>query len=167
VAVKVGVGVAVFVGVAVGVSVGVLVGVGVKVGVSVGVLVGVGVSVGVSVGVGVFVGVGVLGRVIAKLSAFEVPPLGVGFTTVILAMLAVTMSVARIEAFNSVDETYVVVRLKPFQSTVELTTKLVPLTSRLNAALPTIVELGLRLTRVGTGLLMVSVKLAVAVWLAL
>jgi hypothetical protein len=56
-----------------------------------------------------------------------------------------------------VEETKVVVRAEPFQFTFDVETKFVPLTVRVNWALPAVVELGLIEVVVGTGLLIVNV----------
>jgi len=81
--------------------------------------------------------------------------------TVTLAVPAVAMSAARIEAVTCVEETYVVVRFVPFHLTTELEMKLLPLTVSIKPAPPAVAELGLRLVVVGTGL---SGTLIVKVW---
>ena len=98
---------------------------------------------------------------IVKVWALEVPPPGTGLKTVTLAVPAVAMSAARIEAVTCVALTYVVVRPVPFQRTTELEMKLVPFTVRVKAAPPAVAELGLRPVVVGTGL---SGTLIVNVW---
>ena len=82
----------------------------------------------------------------------EVPPPGVGLKTVTLAVPAVAMSAARIDAVTWVALTYVVVRFVPFHLTTEPEMKLVPFTVRVKAAPPAVAELGLRLVVVGRGL---------------
>ena len=77
--------------------------------------------------------------------------------TVTLAVPAVAMSAARIDAVTWVEETYVVVRFEPFHLTTELEMKLVPFTVRVKAAPPAVADEGLRLVVVGTGLLIVNV----------
>ena len=54
-------------------------------------------------------------------------------------------------------------RGEPFQSTVEVETKLVPFTVRVNWADPAVVEAGLIEVVVGTGLLIVKVSVALPV----
>jgi hypothetical protein len=97
------------------------------------------------------------GLTIKKGSEFESPPPGVGLKTVTLAVPAVAMSAARIEAVSRVEETYVVVRSAPFHLTTEPETKFVPLTVRVKADPPAVADEGLRLVVVGTGLLVVKV----------
>ena len=92
---------------------------------------------------------------------FEVPPPGVGFTTVTDAVPAVATFAAGTIAVSCVEETNVVVRGEPFQLTVEVETKLVPFTVNVNPPLPAVVELGLIEVVVGTGLA-ASTVLAVA-----
>ena len=91
----------------------------------------------------------------------EVPPPGVGLKTVTLAVPAVAMSAARIEAVTCVEETNVVVRFVPFHLTTELEMKLVPFTVSVKAAPPAVADEGLRLAVLGTGL---SGTLIVKVW---
>jgi hypothetical protein len=82
---------------------------------------------------------------------FEMPPPGVGFWTVTVAVPALATSAAAIAAVKRVGETKVVVRAVPFQRTVELGTKFVPLTVNVKAALPALVEFGAKLETVGAG----------------
>jgi hypothetical protein len=100
----------------------------------------------------VVVGRGLSGTLIVKVWALEVPPPGVGLKTVTLAVPAVAMSAARIDAVTWVALTYVVVRFEPFHLTTELEMKFVPLTVNVNAEPPAVAEDGLRLVVVGTGL---------------
>ena len=72
--------------------------------------------------------------------------------TVTLAVPAVAMSAARIDAVTWVALTYIVVRFVPFHLTTELLTKLVPFTVRVNAVPPAVADEGLRLVVVGRGL---------------
>ena len=81
----------------------------------------------------------------------EVPPPGVGLKTVTLAVPAVAMSAARIEAVTCVEERYVVVRFVPFHLATEPEMKLVPFTVRVKAAPPAVADDGLRVEIVGTG----------------
>src|SRR5262245_12201714 len=76
-----------------------------------------------------------------KVRALEVPPPGVGLTTVTWGVPAAATSAAVIDAVTWVPLTRVVVRLFPFHLTVVPVTKLLPLTVRVNppppaAALP-------------------------------
>ena len=80
------------------------------------------------------------------------PPPGVGLKTVTLAVPAVTMSAAAIEAVSWLALTYVVVREEAFHLTTELEMKLVPFTVRVKAAPPAVADEGLRLVVVGRGL---------------
>jgi hypothetical protein len=109
----------------------------------------------------VVVGTGLSGMLIVKVWALEVPPPGEGLNTVTLAVPAVAMSEARIEAVSCVDETKLVLRSKPFHLTTEPEMKLVPLTMSVKAAPPAVAEVGLRFVVVGTGL---SGILIVKVW---
>jgi hypothetical protein len=106
----------------------------------------------------VVVGTGLL---MVNVCGFEVPPPGAGFTTVTDAVPAVATFAAGTIAVSCVDETNVVVRDDPFHLTVEVETKLVPFTVKVNWALPAMVELGLIEVVVGTGLA-ASTLLAVA-----
>jgi hypothetical protein len=86
-----------------------------------------------------------------KLCALDVPPPGDGFTTVMLAVPAAAMSAAVIAAVNRVLLTKVVVRADPFHFTVEVLTKLLPLTVSVKAAPPAVADAGLRLVIMGAG----------------
>lgn len=92
-----------------------------------------------------------------KLTAFDVPPPGVGVTTVTLAVPTLAMSVAGIAAVNCVALTKVVVRGLPFHCTVEPLTKLLPLTVKVKAAPPAVAPFGFKLVIEGRGLLMANV----------
>src|SRR5215469_12680500 len=87
-----------------------------------------------------------------KNTAFEVPPPGLGLTTVTEAVPAVAMSEAGTLAVNCELLTKVVLSGLPFQSTVAPETKPVPLTVSLNPAPPGLTASGTKgwLTR-GTG----------------
>src|SRR5438445_6559547 len=93
----------------------------------------------------------------------EVPPPGAGLTTVTLAVPAAAMSVAGIVAVSCVGETNVVARAAPFQFTVEVLTKLPPLTVSVAAGPPAVAPDGLIPPRTGTRLF--TVVLAVALLL--
>jgi hypothetical protein len=79
---------------------------------------------------------------IVKVAAFDVPPPGVGLKTVTLAVPADAISEARMEAVSRVEERYVVVLACPFHWTVELDSKLLPVTVRVKAEPPAVVEEG-------------------------
>jgi hypothetical protein len=97
------------------------------------------------------------GLLIVKLCPLEVPPPGVGLKTVTVAVPAVAMSAAVIAAVNCVLLTNVVVRLDPFQRTVEVLRKLVPLAVSVNATPPAVALVGEIEVSEGRGLLMVKV----------
>jgi hypothetical protein len=104
----------------------------------------------------VVIGVG-LSAVIVNVCAFDVPPPGVGFVTVIDAVPGVARSEVKIEALNSVALTKVVVLADPLKLTAELATKFVPFTVIVNPVEPSITDVGEILVVVGTGLVIVSV----------
>ncbi len=102
-----------------------------------------------------------LGALMVNVRAFEVPPPGVGFTTVTGTVPWVTMSLAGIAAVTWPAFTNVVVRATPFQRTCEVATKLLPFTVSVNAAPPAAVLGGASDVSPGTGFaaaLMVNVK---------
>jgi len=92
-----------------------------------------------------------LKSVIVNVSAFDVPPPGVGFTTVIAAVPELAMSAAVIAAVNEVALTNVVVRGLPFHCAVEPLMKFVPVNVSVNAAPPAPVNVGEIAVSVGTG----------------
>jgi hypothetical protein len=98
---------------------------------------------------------------IVKVNPFDVPPPGVGLTTVTDAFPAVAMLLAATEAVNFVPLTYVVVSPVPFHCIVEVETKFVPVTVKVNAAPPAVALEGESLLSVGTGLTPVPFKLTV------
>jgi len=98
---------------------------------------------------------GVLG--IVNVCALDVPPPGLGLTTVIDAVPAVATRDAGTVAASWVEETKLVARGAPFQFTVEVETKLVPFTVKMKSALPAAIQVGLIEVVVGTGLLIVNV----------
>ena len=81
-------------------------------------------------------GGGAEGGEMVKLKAFDEPPPGVGLLTVMLAVLAETMSLAGMEAVSFVALLKVVVRSDPFHRTVAPETKLEPLTVRAKPGSP-------------------------------
>lgn len=82
----------------------------------------------------------------------DVPPPGVGLRTLTEAVPLAAMSDAVMTAVSRVAETKVVVRLDPFQRTVEVGTKPAPSTVMTKLPPPTIVELGSMPAIEGTGL---------------
>jgi hypothetical protein len=94
---------------------------------------------------------------IVNVCAFDVPPPGVGFTTVMEAVPPVAIRDAGTVAVSCVEETNVVVSAVAFHFTVEVETKFVPLTVKVNCGLPAVAQVGLIAVVVGTGLLMVNV----------
>jgi hypothetical protein len=105
------------------------------------------------------VSVGAAGA-IGKVNVAEVPPPGAGVTTVTGTLAAAAMSAAVIAVVSCVALTNVVVRALPFQFTVEPFTKLVPFAVSVKAVPPAIAPAGLKLVRVGAGLL--TAKLSAA-----
>ena len=79
------------------------------------------------------------------------PPPGDGVETVTLAVPAVAMSAAEIDARSCVALKNVVGRSAPFHRTIDDGTKLLPLTVRLNAAVPAVTEAGESDVATGTG----------------
>jgi hypothetical protein len=94
---------------------------------------------------------------IVNVCALDVPPPGVRFTTVIEAVPEVAIRAAVTVAVSCVDETNVVPRVVPFQFTVEVETKFVPFTVKVNCGPPAVPQVGLIELVVGTGLLIVNV----------
>ena len=86
-----------------------------------------------------------------------------GLTTVTEAVPAVVTSEAWTTAVTSVEDTNVVVRAEPFQSTAAPDTKPVPVTVKVNAALPARTEDGERLVRCAAVAVSVKLPLLVAV----
>ena len=100
---------------------------------------------------------------IVNVCTLDVPPPGLGFTTVIDAVPAVATREAGTVAVSCVEETKLVARGAPFHFTVEVETNFVPFTVKLKSALPAVVQVGLIEVVVGTGLLMVITSVAVPV----
>ena len=98
-----------------------------------------------------------IGLSIVNVSGADVPPPGAGLVTVTMAVPAVAMSAAVIMAVTFVAFTKVLVRLDPFQFTIDVETKLVPVTVRVKAAPPAVVLLGESAVAVGLGLSTVNV----------
>jgi hypothetical protein len=93
----------------------------------------------------------------------ELDKLFPGLATVTLAVPAVAMSLAGIEAVNCVPLTKVVERPEAFHLTVESFTKLEPFTVRVKAGPPELAEVGLILVSAGTTAAIASVNCLVAV----
>ena len=87
----------------------------------------------------------------------DVPPPGVAFMTVTLAVPAVAISAAVIAAVNCVALTNVVVLAAPLNFTTDVDTKPVPFTVRVKAAPPAVALVGEREVSIGAGLLMVKI----------
>lgn len=94
---------------------------------------------------------------IVNVAAFDVPPPGAGLETVTLAVPGLAISAAAMAAVNCVPLTKVVVRFEPFHCTVEVATKLLPLTVSTKAAPNAVALFGLRVETAGTGLLIVVI----------
>jgi hypothetical protein len=97
------------------------------------------------------------GLLIVNVCAFEVPPPGVGFTTVMEAVPAVAMSAAVIVAVSWVEETNVVDLAEPLKSTVDDAINPVPCTVSRRLVPPAVVEVGLIEVVAGVGFTSVSV----------
>jgi hypothetical protein len=96
------------------------------------------------------------GLFIVSVCAFDVPPPGVGLTTVIDAVPPTAMSAAGTVAVSCVDEANVVAKATPLKLTVDDAIKFVPVTVRMKDKPPAVVDAGLMETVVGTGLLYVA-----------
>jgi len=88
---------------------------------------------------------------IVNVTAFDVPPHGL--TTVIEAVPALAMLLAGTVAVSCIEETNVVVNAAPFQFTVEVETKFVPLTVNVNCISPAEAQVGLRELMAGAALI--------------
>jgi hypothetical protein len=97
------------------------------------------------------------GLLMAKITAPEVPPPGVGLETVTLAVPVLEISPAGTCAVTCVVLTNVVVSAVPFQFTAAPVTKPVPVAVNVKAAPPTVVLVGDSDVSVGTALLMPNV----------
>ena len=85
--------------------------------------------------------------------AADVPPPGAGFNTVTCAVPAVATSAAAMDAVRRVALTKLVLRLAPFQRTVEPAMKFEPSTVRVKPALPAVALAGAIEDSSGNGLL--------------
>ena len=90
----------------------------------------------------VIAGAGFDAALTLKLIEFDVPPPGVGFVTLTAGMLAVAISLARIEAINVVAFTNVVAFGAPPKFTVEVEIKFAPVTVNVNPAEPAVAPVG-------------------------
>src|SRR5450755_4323859 len=106
----------------------------------------------------VMVGTGLFATVIAKLTAFEVPPTGAGFATVTGGVPTAVTSPARTCAVNFVALTNVVVLALSLKFTTDVVTKFVPFTVNVKAPEPAVALFGCNVVIVGTGLF--TVKMA-------
>jgi len=97
------------------------------------------------------------GGAMVNAAAFELPS---GFETVIDAGPGDRISVNGTAALNCPDETNIVGRVRPFQWTVELVTKLLPLTFKVKLFPPASIPPGCSAFITGNGGLMVKVELA-------
>jgi hypothetical protein len=100
------------------------------------------------------------GLVTLKLTPAEVPPPGAGLVTVTGNVPTVAISAVVIAAVTWVELTKVVILADPLKFTVAPLTKFVPVTVRVNAAPPAVALEGERAVIAGTGLLTVSVWVA-------
>ena len=89
--------------------------------------------------------------VIVNVTEFEVPPPGDGLRTMTAALPALAMSVAEIDAVSWLALTNVVERFEPFQRTMDVEMKLLPLTVSVKPVPPAVAEVGLMLVMLGTG----------------
>ena len=103
------------------------------------------------------VSVGPAAALIVKERFADVPPPGAGFVTVTVAVPAVAISAAMIDAVSCVALTNAVVLAVPLNFTTDVDTKPVPFTVRVKAAPPAVAPVGEREVSVGAGLLMVKV----------
>jgi len=100
---------------------------------------------------------------IVNVCAFDVPPPGLGFTTVTDTVPAVATREAGTVTVSCVEEEDVGVRLVPPKLTTEPETKLVPVTVNVKSMLPAVTQFGLIEVVVGSPFLMVITSVAVPV----
>jgi hypothetical protein len=94
--------------------------------------------------------------VIVIVTALDVAPQGLGFTTVIEAVPLVAIREAGTVAVSWVEETNVVVSAVAFHFTVEVETKFVPFTVKVNCGPPGATQLGLSELMVGAALIVIT-----------
>jgi hypothetical protein len=99
---------------------------------------------------------------IVSVTAVDVAPQGLGFTTVIEAVPALAIREAGTVAVSCVEETYVVASAVPFQFTVEVETKFVPFTVNVNGGPPGVTQAG-SIELIAGAALIVMTRVAVAV----
>jgi hypothetical protein len=97
---------------------------------------------------------------IVNVCAFDVPPHGL--TTVMEAVPAVAIKEAGTVTVSCVEETNVVVSAVPFHFTVEVETKFVPFTVKVNCGPPGVAQFGLSVLIVGVAPIVIT-NVAVAV----
>jgi hypothetical protein len=97
--------------------------------------------------------------VMVKLVVAEVPPPGAGVITLIATMRGVVKSAAEMPARSCVALTNVVGRSVPSQRTLEVGTKLLPVTVSVSPPVPAAAVVGDRLLATGVGALMEKLKL--------
>ena len=100
---------------------------------------------------------------IVNVCAFDVPPPGLGFTTVTDTVPAVATREAGTVTVSCVEEEDVGVRLVPPKLTTEPETKLVPVTVNVKSMLPAVTQFGLIEVVVSSPFLMVITSVAVPV----
>lgn len=98
------------------------------------------------------------GKAAVKFKEPEMPPAGAGLNTVTDERPTVFMSAEVMAACSVVEETKVVGRAAPLNSTTEVGTKFEPVTVRVNPAAPAATAGGFRLAIEGTGLFTVKPK---------
>ena len=90
-------------------------------------------------------------EMILNVNSLDVPPPGGGLKTVIFAVPSAVMSDDGIVAISMVELTNTVALSLPFQRTLELLTKFVPVMVNVKPGLPAMIVFGLKLLRLGTG----------------
>jgi hypothetical protein len=93
---------------------------------------------------------------IVNVTAVDVAPQGLGFTTVIEAVPGLAIREAGTVAVSWAEEIYVVASGEPFQFTVEPETKFVPSTVNVNCGPPGVTQVGLMETIVGLALIVIT-----------
>jgi hypothetical protein len=96
------------------------------------------------------------GLAIVNVTALDVAPHGLGFTTVTEAVPAVAIREAGTVAVSCVEETNVVASAVAFHFTVEVETKFVPFTVKVNCGPPAVAQVGLSELRVGAALIVIT-----------
>ena len=93
---------------------------------------------------------------IVNVTALDVAPQGLGFTTVTEAAPAAAIREAGTVAVSCVDETNVVTSAVAFHFTVEVETKFVPFTAKVNCGPPAAAQVGLSELMVGAALIVIT-----------